>query len=121
MFKAPFDFDGRIRRKEYGISLIVFLICVNIIDSIVNSNVAASFLQLLFIPLCWFILAQGAKRCHDKGKPGWYYIYPFFFFSMLFSDSNKGQNEYGLNPKEHVQTKEDSSSSSPCSEGHVEP
>lgn len=111
MFKAPFNFDGRIRRKEYGISFIIFFVGFNIIDSIVNNSEALAFLQLLFIPLCWFIIAQGVKRCHDKNNAGWYQIIPFYFFALLFSDSDKGKNQYGQNPKEYDQTQPESSSS----------
>jgi uncharacterized membrane protein YhaH (DUF805 family) len=44
-------------------------------------------------------LAQGAKRCHDRGNSGWYLLIPFYVFWMLFADSDIGANEYGLNPK----------------------
>lgn len=110
MFKTPFNFDGRIRRKEYGISFIIFFVCFNIIDSIVNNSDTAAFLQLLFIPLCWFIIAQGVKRCHDKNNAGWYQIIPFYFFVLLFSDSDKGENQYGQNPKEYDQPQQEASS-----------
>ena len=114
MFENPFSFDGRIRRTEYGISFILYLVIyLELINFIIHpdqdDNNPVAFI-LIAIPALWFLWAQGAKRCHDKGKPGWYHIVPFFFFSMLFSDSDKGENEYGLNPKEHEQPQEDSSS-----------
>ena len=54
---------------------------------------------ILLIPVYWFLLAQGAKRCHDRGNSGWYQIIPFYNLWMLFADSEKGVNDYGLNPK----------------------
>jgi uncharacterized membrane protein YhaH (DUF805 family) len=54
---------------------------------------------LILIPIIWFRLAQGAKRCHDIGKNGWWQIIPFYIFVMLFQDGDLGRNEYGSNPK----------------------
>jgi uncharacterized membrane protein YhaH (DUF805 family) len=102
MFKTPFNFDKRIRRTEYGLSLIAFFVCLQIIESVTGSNSSLEILNLLLIPAFWFIAAQGVKRCHDVGKPGWYQIIPFYIFVLLFSNSNRGENEYGFNPKEKV-------------------
>jgi uncharacterized membrane protein YhaH (DUF805 family) len=55
---------------------------------------------LLMIPGYWFLLAQGAKRCHDRSNSGWFQIIPFYVFWMLFAEGFPGPNEYGLNPKE---------------------
>jgi nitrogenase molybdenum-iron protein alpha chain len=55
---------------------------------------AASALLILYlimlVPYCWFIWAQGAKRCHDRGNSGWYQIIPFYGFWMLFAEGTKG-------------------------------
>ena len=94
MFKNPFSFEGRIRRTEYGISFIIYLVAA----VIVNSTGEAAIL-LAYIPILWFLWAQGAKRCHDRGNSGWFQLIPFYVFWMLFADSNNGNNEYGPNPK----------------------
>jgi uncharacterized membrane protein YhaH (DUF805 family) len=96
MFKAPFSFEGRIRRTEYGISTIIFVVAINLMEFLTDK---LSLLDLLFIPLFWFIVAQGTKRCHDKGKEGWYQIIPFYIFTLIFSEGDKEQNRYGTNPK----------------------
>ena len=54
---------------------------------------------VMFIPLIWFLIAQGAKRCHDRGNSGWFQLIPFYGLWMLFADSITGENEYGPNPK----------------------
>ncbi len=56
-------------------------------------------IYLVYIPLIWFLIAQGAKRSHDRGNSGWYQIIPFYGLWLLFADSESGKNEYGLNPK----------------------
>ena len=106
MFRNPFSFKGRIRRLEYGISFIIKVI-VNIImqgtlsvdESSHGSEGLIIIYFVLLIPYSWFSLAQGAKRCHDRGNSGWYQIIPFYELWMLFADGEKETNEYGECPK----------------------
>ena len=100
MFKAPFSFNGRIRRTEFGLTYIVYIIAVIAISALMEiGGDSTQFFGLLFIPVIWFFWAQGAKRCHDRGNTGWYQIIPFYVFWMLFAESDNGENEYGQNPK----------------------
>lgn len=104
MFKRVFSFKGRIRRLEYGLSYIFFVIWYVIFMSITEMRdpnpALALFAILSMVPAYWFLWAQGAKRCHDRGNSGWYQIIPFYFIVMLFGGSDDGTNEYGTNPKE---------------------
>lgn len=110
MFKNPFSFDGRIRRLEYGLSNVVYLLCLFVIAIVTEllgaegSGLASFFALVIYIPLFWFLLAQGAKRCHDRGNPGIWQIIPFYGFWMLFADGDIGDNEYGEDPKGHKYT-----------------
>ena len=101
MFKKPFSFQGRIRRTEYGLSYIIYII--NIITAIITGNSlsepAEIITLILFLPLIYFMIAQSAKRCHDRGYSGWCQIIPFFNFYLLFAESKYGPNQYGPNPK----------------------
>jgi uncharacterized membrane protein YhaH (DUF805 family) len=113
MFKAPFSFDGRIRRTEFGLSLIINavasliiqLIVVGMVQSSSNSysssdySGAAVLFIIFLIPLLWFGWAQGAKRCHDLGNSGWWQLIPFYGLWLLFEDGQHGANQYGDNPK----------------------
>lgn len=100
MFKKPFSFEGRIRRTEYGLSYLIYMAAVFTVSFVSEANsLLALPLTLLFIPLIWFLLAQGAKRCHDRSNSGWFQIIPFYGLWMLFADSDFGNNEYGPNPK----------------------
>lgn len=104
MFKRPFSFNGRIRRTEYGISFIIYFIWYVIIEVASNSQDlsqgTAIVLLISFIPMLWFLWAQNAKRCHDRGNSGWYQLIPFYVFVLLFGEGEEGENEYGDNPKE---------------------
>ena len=100
MFAAPFSFDGRIRRKEYGISVIIFyFLYVGIASALLQGRISSGFMGVLYIPLIWFMLAQGAKRCHDRNNSGWYQIIPFYGLWMLFSDGDSQTNNFGNSPK----------------------
>jgi uncharacterized membrane protein YhaH (DUF805 family) len=97
MFSSPFSFEGRIRRLEYGISTIIYYVVYLIVLGI---STKAPIMGLVMLPIIWFILAQGAKRCHDRGNSGWYQIIPFYVLWMLFAEGDKEANEYGNPPKE---------------------
>lgn len=104
MFKRPFSFNGRIRRTEYCLSFLIYMIwnvVVNVMMETPDPSVEASvFVLISFIPMIWFLWAQNAKRCHDRGNSGWYQLIPFYFLVLLFGDGDEGENEYGDNPKE---------------------
>jgi uncharacterized membrane protein YhaH (DUF805 family) len=85
MFQNPFSFEGRIRRTEYCLSYLMYMALI--------TNL------VLLVPIVWFMLAQGAKRCHDRDNSGWFQIIPFYILWMAFADSIPGTNEYGDNPK----------------------
>ena len=97
MFKAPFSFSGRIRRSEYWISYLLQFPLLFVWAIIGQMNNALGLLAL--VPFIWFGLAQGTKRCHDRGNPGIFMIIPFYPLWMFFADSEPGTNQYGPNPK----------------------
>lgn len=105
MFAAPFSFSGRIRRLEYGLSviissIIIYLLELGIVFASYNENeFLAIVLALLLIPIIWFNLAQGAKRCHDRDNSGWFMLIPFYGFWMLFADGDPYENRFGPDPK----------------------
>ncbi len=100
MFSNPFSFYGRIRRTEYGISFIIYLICSFLIGFFIEvGGETALLMTIVYIPLLWFFWAQGAKRCHDRNNSGWYQLIPFYGFWMLFAEGDPGSNDYGESPK----------------------
>lgn len=108
MFKAPFSFNGRIRRLEYGLSYLIYLVFALPFNIYLRmsensyegpSGTVLAIFFILMIPFLWFMLAQGAKRCHDRGNSGWFQLIPFYGLWMLFADGENGPNEYGPNPK----------------------
>ena len=117
MFKAPFSFDGRIRRIEYFLSGIVGGIVFSIGTFILGAGMGSaggSVVGLLIglaalVASMWFSLAQGVKRLHDLDKSGWLILLMFvpivnalFGLYMLFADGTVGPNQYGEDPKNRM-------------------
>jgi len=120
MFKNPFSFDGRIRRSEYGISLILYFIAYAIVLAIVSSagrDGGAAIVYLFFIPMLWFMFAQGAKRCHDVGNSGWWQLIPFYMLWLIFEEGQPLVNPYGQNPKGIITQSQQNSTQSANSQG----
>lgn len=110
MFKNPLWIKGRIRRLEYGLSILIFyfsLFSVAFITSLLTDAVSEEMLGffaiLIFFPIMglsfWFLLVQQIKRSHDIGNSGWFIIIPFYNLYILFASGDYGVNQYGPNPK----------------------
>lgn len=120
MFKAPFSFEGRIRRMEYFLSSIIALFVLSIVyfmcfaafflsieaSSITGSVVGGLVGIAAYVAGVWFGLAQGVKRLHDLDKSGWMillFLVPIvgtvFALYLLFADGTVGPNRYGEDPK----------------------
>ena len=102
MFKNVLTHKGRIRRTEYGLTYLGYLIVANGFDFFLLSSqsTSAEIIGIILILFSlWILIVQGAKRCHDRGNSGWYQIIPFYGLWMLFADSDDGPNKYGDNPK----------------------
>lgn len=123
MFKAPFSFNGRIRRIEYFLSGIICAIVAWIAILLgvgtfflgaSSGSAAGSTLGLIIgimaiIGAIWFSLAQGVKRLHDLNKSGWMFLLCYipvvgwiFALYILFADGTVGPNQYGPDPKNRM-------------------
>jgi len=103
MVKNSFSFNGRIGCKEYGISVVIFvlvgtisrMLIIKVMDPQTVSEIQNAKIMswlLVNIPLLWFIWAQGAKRCHDYGESGWLQLIPLYPIYMLFKKGDKEAN-----------------------------
>jgi uncharacterized membrane protein YhaH (DUF805 family) len=100
LFEAPFSFDGRIGRLEYGLTTAAYwafnLACLDIASA--DLDLALRLVVLVCILVFgWFYFAQGAKRCHDMGLSGWWQLIPFFNIFMMIN-KQVAVNAYNQDP-----------------------
>lgn len=103
-FRHPFSFRGRIRRGEYGLSYLIYMIWYIVFRALSEKEDDLTigeglFILLSVVPMCWFFFAQSSKRCHDLGHSGWWILIPFYSLFLLFREGMPEANEYGDSPK----------------------
>ncbi|MEO6039423.1 MAG: DUF805 domain-containing protein [Saprospiraceae bacterium] len=105
MFKHPFSFEGRIRRLEFGLSILIYYAALMLLGLLLGVSGTGLIgrppllVIAVYIPTVWFLLAQGSKRCHDRNNSGWFQLIPFYGLWMLFAEGDRGENTYGPDPK----------------------
>ena len=107
-FENYANFSGRARRKEYFAfqivnALVTSFIIVPLIESGEFEFLAYGYVLTMVIPL----LSVTVRRLHDIGRTGWHVLIgaiPFIggviILWWVFQDSEKGNNEWGPNPKD---------------------
>ena len=114
VLKEYANFNGRARRKEYwmftlfniifgGIAMILDSVFGIAIEGVGYGPLYGVYVLLLFIPG----LAVAVRRLHDIGKSGWMILIALipvigaiWILVLMVTDSNPGENLYGVNPKE---------------------
>ena len=102
-----FSFEGRIPRSTfllYGVvAFLVLLIVVMFIDNAVGADGILGGITYLLI--LYPILALNVKRCHDRGRSGWFVLVSaipivgiWYVVEILFLPGIEGENKYGPNP-----------------------
>ena len=93
------NFNGRARRKEFWFfNLFTFSLSL-IISSLFGPQ--SPLLGLLMLAIFLPFLAVSARRLHDIGKSGWWYLISLTgigFFLLIFwwvQDSDTNENQYG--------------------------
>lgn len=93
-------FDGRARRKEYWMFILINTV---ITYALMYIGIKMGFAMLSTIYSLAVIIpsfAVAVRRMHDVGKSGWYILIPIYNLILAVTDSVPGPNEYGPNPKD---------------------
>lgn len=101
-------FSGRSQRAEYWYFVLfhfIIIIVLGIISAVVGDS--SGILGILyFLAVLIPALAVAVRRLHDVGKSGWMLLITLipligtiWFFVLMVTDSNPGENKYGPNPK----------------------
>ncbi|TLX73743.1 DUF805 domain-containing protein [Labilibacter sediminis] len=107
------DFNGRARRKEYwmfSLFSLIFGIVAMVLDNILGLTFGeigyGAIYSLFYLAILIPSLAVSVRRLHDVGKSGWMLfialiplIGAIWLLVLTVTDSDSGENEYGLNPK----------------------
>jgi uncharacterized membrane protein YhaH (DUF805 family) len=108
MIKTPFSYDGRIRRTEFCLSVLIYDFLVVIVSLAMEGGTMPALVAFAaIVPSMWFLTAQAAKRCHDRGNSGWYQLLPGYFLILMFGKGDSGINEFGQDPKALIEQAED--------------
>ena len=112
------SFEGRIGRATYWLKFVVPYLVISIVLTIIDMSagltlgdgmgggglgILSSIFGLLAI---WFSLAVGAKRCHDRGRSGWFQaimLIPiigaiWLLIELGFLKGTEGENRFGPDP-----------------------
>ncbi|MEY5000844.1 MAG: hypothetical protein RLZZ211_880 [Bacteroidota bacterium] len=93
------NFEGRARRKEYwmfALFNIIFSFIFGFICGLLGMpNLANLYTLAVLIPG----IAVAVRRMHDVGKSGWYILIPIYNFILAVTEGDKGDNQYGSDPK----------------------
>jgi len=108
------NFNGRARRSEYWYFLlfnIIFAFAAMFLDNVAGlandltgyGPIYGLYALFAFLPG----LAVAVRRMHDIGKSGWMILVALipliggiWILILLATEGNKGENEYGPDPKE---------------------
>ena len=96
--------QGRINRQPYIIAALIVGVIEAVIDILANTTQILALLILLVIPL-WMSIMIGIKRCHDRGRSGWFLLIAliplvnlWLVVELIFLPGTDGSNDYGENP-----------------------
>lgn len=113
VLKQYADFNGRARRQEYWMFILIHLLIIFGLGFILGDlSVVLDFPELEYLLFGYFLatiiptFAVIARRLHDSGKSGWMMLVKFIPFIggiwlivLLTTKGNQGNNHYGPDPK----------------------
>ena len=100
-------FEGRARRKEYWMFVLVNLLIslvLSFVDGVLDTDriIQSTYSLVLFVPS----IAVAARRLHDTNRSGWGQLIALIplvgwiiIIVMLAQDGDEAPNEHGSNPK----------------------
>lgn len=92
-------FSGRARRKEYWMFFLFNMIFSFIFGFICGLIGVPELANLYTLVVLLPSIAVAVRRMHDVGKSGWFILIPIYNFVLAVTEGDKGDNEYGADPK----------------------
>jgi uncharacterized membrane protein YhaH (DUF805 family) len=92
-------FSGRARRSEYWY-FFLFNVIISFVLGFIGGLAKMTFISTIYtLAVLIPSIAVGVRRMHDVGKSGWFLLIPIYNLILACTDSVKGENEYGADPK----------------------
>jgi uncharacterized membrane protein YhaH (DUF805 family) len=96
------NFNGRARRSEYwffALFNMIFSIALMVLGITIRFPLLSTIYSFaVLIPS----IGVAVRRMHDVGKSGWYLLIPIYNLILACTEGDKGDNEYGADPKGEV-------------------
>ncbi len=92
-------FSGRARRKEYWMFVLFNTIFAFVFGFVCGLIGVPDLAQLYTLAILLPSIAIGVRRMHDVGKSGWFLLIPIYNFILAVSEGEKGETQYGQDPK----------------------
>jgi uncharacterized membrane protein YhaH (DUF805 family) len=115
--KDYFSFDGRINRQPFWMRTLMLWVAIFVLamigallmtiagDSSVVAGIVGLVAIVAYIPLLIAALSLNIRRCHDRGRAGWFFILSvvpivsiWYLIEIGFLPGTPGSNEYGDDP-----------------------
>ena len=92
-------FSGRARRSEYWY-FFLFNVIISFVLGFIGGLAKMPLISTIYtLAVLIPSIAVGVRRMHDVGKSGWFLLIPIYNLILACTDSVKGENEYGADPK----------------------
>lgn len=89
------NFKGRTRRKSFWIFILISM-GISVLLSVIGGMIDFNFLSTIYgLAILLPSLAIGARRMHDAGKSGWFYLIPFYNLYLAIQPSEPNVNTWG--------------------------
>lgn len=74
--QALFSFDGRVGRSMYWRFAVVPAVLFLTLTFLFNlaMRMGSFGFTVVGLLICWIVLAVSVKRCHDRGRSGWFVL-----------------------------------------------
>ena len=107
VLKKYVDFDGRARRKEYWmfvlINTIISLVLMFLVAKTGGAKTGSVVLNLYQLAVLLPSIAVGVRRMHDTDHSGWWILCPLVNLVFACTGGTPGPNRFGPDPKMSAQ------------------
>ena len=100
------DFEGRARRTEYWMFLLVNVLIAFVLGIIAAMTGFRALSTLYSLAVLLPGIAVGVRRLHDTGRSGWWLLISLipvigtiWIIVLLATNGDAGSNQYGADPK----------------------